>query len=240
MTQSAFRAALTDAGLPVPPGLTDGRGQAAGRRYGVYRNNVAVGLSDALEQAFPVIRTLVGDAFFRAMAGVFVRAHPPKSPLMMFYGDAFPGFLAGFPPVAHLPYLPDVARLERALRTSYHAADAAPVAPEVLLALTPEALERARLTLAPAVQVIGSAFPVLTIWQANTRGTPPPRAMQPEGVLIARPALDPVPQALTAAETVAVRALLSGVPLGQALTGTDAARLLGLLVSQAAITGVLP
>jgi len=239
MTQAAFRAALTDAALPVPPGLTDGAGQPAGRRYAVYRNNVAVALSDALEQAFPVIRKLVGEAFFRAMAGVFVRAHPPHSPLMMFYGADFPGFLASFPPVTHLAYLPDVARLELALRHSYHAADATPIKPEALLALTPEALEATRLALAPSVQVLSSAFPILSIWRANTQGTPPPQAMTPESVLIARPALDPAPSALTDAEAGAIGALMSGVPLGQALDGVDAARVLGLLVSNNAITGFL-
>ena len=239
VTQTAFRAALSDAALPVPPGLTDAAGQPAGRRYAVYRNNVAVGLSDALEQAFPVIRKLVGVAFFRAMAGVFVRAHPPQSPLMMFYGAEFPGFLMGFPPVAHLPYLPDVARLELALRASYHAADADPIAPAALAELPPDALEGVRLALAPAVGVLTSAYPILSIWRANTQENAPPPTMRPEAVLIARPALDPIATALTAPEAAAISALQSGTPLAQALDGVDAAHVLGLLLSQSAITGIL-
>jgi hypothetical protein len=56
-----------------------------------------------------VIHKLVGDAFFRAMAGVFLRAHPPGDPRLQLWGAKFPGFLARFDRVAHLPYLPDIA-----------------------------------------------------------------------------------------------------------------------------------
>ena len=47
---------------------------APARRFAVYRNNVAAGLIRALEARFPVTRRLVGDDFFRAMAGGFVAA----------------------------------------------------------------------------------------------------------------------------------------------------------------------
>lgn len=126
--QNTFAAALLNPEADVPLGLIDPQGRPVQKRFDVYRNNVASGLTRALEASFPVIRALVGEAFFGAMAVEFLRAHPPKSRLMMLYSDAFPPFLATFPPVADLAYLPDVARLEQALRESYHAADAPPPA----------------------------------------------------------------------------------------------------------------
>ncbi|MGL4280159.1 MAG: DNA-binding domain-containing protein, partial [Albidovulum sp.] len=152
MTQSDFHAALLDPERPAPHGLTDPEGRPAGRRFDVYRNNVAVSLTEALRQAFPVVRKLVGEAFFTAMAREHARRFPPRSPLLMFYGEDMPGFLAGFPPVAHLGYLPDIARLELALRQSYHAADAKPLAVETLQSLAPEAFLAARIRLAPALR----------------------------------------------------------------------------------------
>ena len=59
-----------------------------------------------------MVRLLVGEEFFRAMAQIHVRAHRPRSPLMFEYGDELPDFIAGFPPAADVPYLADVARLE--------------------------------------------------------------------------------------------------------------------------------
>src|SRR6056297_4262947 len=96
--QSTFRAALLDAEATRPDGLTDGAGAPAGRRFDVYRNNVAVSLADALEAAFPVIAKLVGTRNFRLLAGAFLRSHPPQSPLMMFYGAEMPTFLSTFGP----------------------------------------------------------------------------------------------------------------------------------------------
>ncbi len=241
MTQSEFRAALLDPERPAPSGLTDPQGRPAGRRFDVYRNNVTVSLTDALRQAFPVVRALVGDEFFAAMAREFLRAHPPPSPLLMFYGTEFPGFLAAFPPVAHLGYLPDIARLELALRQSYHAADADPVAPEALQSLAPDALVAARLALAPALRLLRSRWPIHAIWSANTRGTPVPKAVTAEDVLVVRPDYDPEPLCLPEGAAPFVAALMAGDTVGAALGAGgdfDLTATLGLLIGARAITAV--
>ena len=66
------------------------------RRFAVYRNNVAVGLIGALEARYPVSRRIAGDDLFRAMARAFVRAHRPRSPVMIAYGGEFPEFVADY------------------------------------------------------------------------------------------------------------------------------------------------
>jgi len=125
--QPDFAAALLNPSAPLPAGLIDPMGRPAPRRFDVYRNNVTLGLIRVLQAGFPATRTLVGEDFFAAMAREFLRAHPPKTRMMMLYGDEFAGFIAGFAPAAALGYLPDVARLEQAIRQSYHAGDAAPM-----------------------------------------------------------------------------------------------------------------
>ncbi|MCB2135820.1 MAG: putative DNA-binding domain-containing protein [Rhodobacteraceae bacterium] len=241
MSQSEFRAALLDPDRPAPPGVTDPQGRPAGRRFDVYRNNVTVSLTEALRQAFPIVRKLVGEEFFTAMAREFLRAHPPTSPMLMFYGEDMPAFLETFPPVAHLGYLPDIARLEGALRRSYHAADADPVAPEALQALSPDALVTARLTFAPASRLVRSRWPILAIWSANTRGTPAPKAAEAEDVLITRPDYDPEPLRLPQGAAPFVAALMAGETVGAALDAGgefDLTATLGLLIGARAIVAV--
>jgi len=95
-TVRAFAAALDEPYEP-PPAMTLGRmGAPDARRFSVYRNNVAVGLIGALEARYPVSRRLAGDDLFRATARAFVRAHKPRSPVMIAYGEEFPEFAANY------------------------------------------------------------------------------------------------------------------------------------------------
>ena len=238
--QAAFaRALLAPDSLP-PAGVVDPVGRPAPQRFAVYRNNVAVGLVRALEQAFPVVRRLVGDEFFAAMALVYLRAHPPRGPVLATYGADFAAFLDGFPPVAALGYLPDVARLEMALRDSYHAADAAPVAVERLTALAPEALMACRLRLAPSLRWLRSGWPVASIWRANTSGGAAP-ALRAEDVVILRPGFDPEPHVLPDGGADALDRLQQGATVAEAMETTEGgAALLTLLLQGQAIVEVLP
>jgi hypothetical protein len=214
--QTAFRAALLDPSRAAPVGLTGPDGGPAGKRFDVYRNNVTMALGEALEVAFPVLLKLLGEDFFRPMARAFLRAHPPESPVLMFYGAAMPGFLESFPPAQDWQYLPDIARLELALRQSYHAADAPPLDPQAL-ALPPERLMAARIGIAPAVRVLASDWPVHAIWRANTQADAPAPAMRPEELLIGRPGLDPGVWLLPPGGAGFVTALAGGRTLGVAL-----------------------
>lgn len=168
-SQTAFAQALLDPALDCPGGLTSWNGSDPRTRFAVYRNNVTVSLIDALADTFPVVRELVGEEFFRAMARVFVQAHPPRSRVMAYYGETFADFVASFAPAASVPYLADVARLEMARVRAYHAADVPPLDAEALrVALTdPRQLMFLRLALHPGVHVIASKFAVFSLWAAH-------------------------------------------------------------------------
>jgi len=188
--QTDFTNALLDPNRAHPKGLVDPFGRFAGKRFDVYRNNVVASLIDAMQIAFPLINKLIGDVFFKTMAGIYVRMHPPSSPLLMFYGESFPAFLEGFKHVADLPYLADVARLELARRRCYHAADTVPIDADMLADIAPEVLMASTFTLSPALELLSSPYPIFTIWNVNMIEDAPKPEAGGEFVLLTRPELD--------------------------------------------------
>jgi len=227
---AGFAAALFG---PAPPqGLAAPDPAELARRFAVYRNNVHHGLGRALAARFPVVERLVGGPFFAAMAREFLRAHPPGQPVIHEWGGEFPAFLAAFPPVAGLPYLADVARLELLRGEAYHAADATPVDPARLMAGDPAGLTVA---LHPSLRLFASDFPAVTIWQANQPASTSARvaASGPERALVARDRnLDVMVERLDAPAHRLVAALAGGAPLGRAAAaaGADPAPALALLI----------
>jgi hypothetical protein len=237
--QDSFAAALLDAGKPVPEGVTSHTGNQPARRFAVYRNNVVASLVKALGTRFPAVNRIVGEEFFNAMARVFVTEHPPRSPLLMTYGDDFADFIERFEPAANLPYLADVARLEAARTRAYHAADAKPVDTNLLRNIAPDALGGMCFVLHPSAEAVCSRHPIVTIWAMNAGEAKlgPIENWRPEDALIARPYLDVEVRSLPAGGVAFLIALIGGRTLAEAVAAAAsedadfdlAANLAGLL-----------
>lgn len=217
--QKAFAAALLDSSLPAPVGLLGPDGEPSTRRFNVYRNNVFIGLTNALRASFPCTAKLVGDEFFMAMARVFAAAHPPESPVLLHYGAEFPDFIASFPPAASLPYLADVARIERAGTEAYHARDVASLLPSAFAGVPPEQALFLRFRLHPSVRLLRSPFPAFMIWRMNAAdGTPEPVDLaESQDTLVLRPDAEVDVRQMLPASHDFMAALAQGMTLAQAL-----------------------
>jgi hypothetical protein len=217
--QRGFAAALLDPKLAVPPGLVGPDGEGSPKRFSVYRNNVVVGLTEALQANFPAVCRIVGDEFFRAMARAYVAWEPPTSPILLDYGAGFANFIAGFEPVASLPYLPDVARIERAWTEAYHAPEAVALEPAALAAIPSDRVGDIRFAVHPSLRIVRSQFPVLTIWRMNVAdGVPRPVDLESGGedALVLRVAAEVEVRSMPLGGPEFVAALANGEALTEA------------------------
>ena len=217
---AAFSPALLDPEHETPALVAGPNGKAAKKRYNVYRNNVTVSLIDALAASFPATQRITGVEFFRAMARFHVRETPPTSPLLFEYGRDFPEFIERYEYARSLPWLADVARIERAWLDAYHAADAQPLAPEILASIPAEQLPDTVLTPHPATHIVRSRYPALTIFSANRVDDPVGRitATEPEDALITRPYMEAIVHHLPPGGAVFLSHLIAGETLGAAVT----------------------
>lgn len=213
-----FAPALTNPDAETPVGVIGPNGKGAIKRYNVYRNNVTVSLIDALAGIFPAVQRLAGAEFFRAMARFHLRDTPPTSPLLFEYGRDFPAFIEEYEYAQSLPWLADVARVERAWLDAYHAPDVQPLAADALASVPPEHLAGLVFTPHPASRIVRSHYPALTIFAANRGDDPvgPIEAIDPEDALITRPDMEVVVRHLPPGGAEFLIFLISGEPLGVA------------------------
>jgi len=216
--ETSFAEALLDADRPIPFGINAHNAAVSARRFAVYRNNVVAGLVKALKSRFAVVEKIVGEEFFAAMARVFVKEQPPRSPLLATYGDDFPAFIAGFEPARGLAYFADVARLEAARTRSYHAADATPLDAQHFATLDADAVGDIRIDMHPSTEVVRSAYPILTIWAMNSgeQELAPIENWRGEDALISRPYLEVEVRALPPGGAAFLLALAAGRRLCEA------------------------
>jgi hypothetical protein len=247
--EQVFAAALLDPELACPDDLRTWNHSDPAVRLAVHRNNVISSLVSALADSFPVVHELVGDAFFRAMAAVFVRQSPPRSRVLALYGEHFPAFIETFEPAQAAPYLTDVARLEMARWQALHAADVPPVPAEQVQAALADVdrVAELRLGLQPGLRCLDFGFAAVSIWAAH-QGQGELSEVDsntPESALILRDDMDVLVLPVPAASTAFARALQAGQTLGEAAVQTqanhpdlDLGATLGLLLRHGALTSV--
>lgn len=213
-----FTPGLLDPAAQRPEDVTGPHGKKAEKRFDVYRNNVTVGLVNALASMFPATKRIVGEEFFRAMVKLYVRASPPRSRLLAEYGADLADFVEHFPPLAELPWLADVVRIERAWLDAYHAADAAPLAASGLAGIQQEQLGQLVFEPHPATRIVRSAWPAVTIFSKNREEAEigPLDVDEGEDALITRPELDVLVMRLPAGGATFLEMLMSGATLLEA------------------------
>lgn len=183
----------------------------------IYRNTVLHGAVEALRANFPVVEQIIGTEMFQQVGVDHASGCPPRRPVLAMYGARFPDWLDEQTWISDLPYLADVARVERLRTESMFAVDAD--------ALSIEHIDRCsdwqslNLSLHPATRFDWFGGPAMRIWLAHQQ--PISGAInldwQAEGALFTRPRLSVQSMLLDGA----CHSLLFGIRAGESV-GTAA------------------
>ena len=189
----------------------------------VYRNNYRGNMYDALAGAYPVIKQLVGDDFFRLLARKFIEQYLSHSANLHLYGSELADFVATFVPARELVYLSDMAALEWACHVAYFAADEAPLDLDMLAQISSELYPDLILHTHVACQVVRSRYPITAIWQAHQTGADSDFHINldcgPSIALVSREK-DVLVRELAEVEADWLSRIQAGIPLGFATAAT--------------------
>mgnify|MGYP001566006128 CR=1 FL=1 len=152
-----------------PPVLSPQRGTPGVERLAVYAGGYVARTREALAQMYEAVRHVVGDRAFAELARRYAIHHSSHDYNLNLRGRHLPEFLATDPLTDPLPFLPDLARLERLISQAFHAREAASLDSAQLRGLSLEAWSATRLVFQPSVGVVASAWPIVDIWEARTR-----------------------------------------------------------------------
>jgi hypothetical protein len=203
-------------------------------RLGAYVGGYPARLEEALAEAFPALRHVLGaDAF-----GDLVARYLPHVPAGIYnlndVGANLPAYLEADALAGAMPFAPDLARLELAVQRAFHATLAPAFDRAPLAAWTPADWERAIVRFQPGVAVVRSPWPIHDAWKARTR----PRDAVASGfdgpaqdVVVFRRGWRVAVDAVAADEAGVLDGLLAGERLGDAMARLETAGVPGETVT---------
>jgi putative DNA-binding protein len=197
---------------PLPPDLLEFQhhfaaalDRPASGAMAVYRNTVLHGAVEALRSNYPVVEQILGGDMFEAVAVDFASTCPPETPVLALYGAELADWLGHQGWIGDLPYLRDVARVERLRVECLFAADREP---------NPSKKSNGGLRLHPAVRFTWLSTPAMSIWLAHQQPLTSDFAPDwvAEGAFFSRP--DPF-TLMPAVIDPAAHRVLAGLRLGE-------------------------
>ena len=132
----------------------------------VYRNGYLKTCTDALAASYPVVRSLLGDDYFRTLARAYVEAYPPTAGTLVGYGSHFAEFLGSRSDEHGLAYLSDAAAIDAAWLASHFAKDVVALAPADVESISAKGIDisTVRVKLTPPTQLVRLHYHVVEIW----------------------------------------------------------------------------
>jgi hypothetical protein len=187
----------------------------AAERAGIYANAYFYRLLDALKEDFSATFAVAGaDEFHNLITGYLI-AHPPTEPSLHYAGRYLADYLGGSPMFERWPFMADLARLERALIESFHAADAPALDRAAVQSIPAEKWPAIGLRFHPAAHLLNLQWRVDAILRAVVQNCELPQALaEPVTLIVWRKQAQVLHRPAEPAEAMALNLIERGSDFG--------------------------
>ena len=212
----------------IRPGSAEGdavdflnpQGSASGQeRMSVYAGGYVARIREALAETYQAVGHVMGEDAFTRLAEGYAEAYPSHSYNLSDASKDLPAFLEQSTWKENLPFLPDLARLERLIAESFHAFAKNPLDVSALAGLREDSYNDLRVEFQPFVKILSSSWPVVDLWAA--RKVPISNINiklegRPQCALIYRREFEVFCRSISSFEYEFLKSFLSGKTLGEA------------------------
>ncbi len=186
----------------------------AEQRLEIYYNAYRLRIIEALANAYPNLKALLGDDWFDRIARSYIDEYPSTYRNMRWVGDQMAVHLAKELP--EHPIAAEMAAFEWALGLAFDVEDAPVLSLQDLAGIPPESWPGLIFKLHPSVQLLALNWNVLLVWQALDNGQiPPPAERIDEPCVVWRKGMDSHYRALDDKEYKAIQQISAGSNFGE-------------------------
>jgi hypothetical protein len=214
--QADFQAYIFDnvKGAAFKSQIIDDKKVGVKKRLGIYYDAYRLRIIEALSQAYPNLKNLLGDALFDKTARAYIDLYPSTYRNMRWVGDKMSAHLAKT--LTKHPIAAEMATFEWALGLAFDATDAPILTLQDLAEIPPENWADLHFKFHPSVQLLALKWNVLLTWQAlNAEETPPVAAQINEPCVVWRKELNSHYRSVDLAEYAAIQQLMAGASFGE-------------------------
>ena len=213
--QSDFQAYLMDdvKGAAFKVHIVNDKKVGAKKRLGIYYDAYRLRIIEALANAYPILKALLGDEVFNRTARSYIEQYPSTYRNMRWVGDQMQTHLQKILPQHAVAS--EMAAFEWALSLAFDAEDVPSVTLQDLALIPLEDWADLKFVFHPSLRMLQLQWNVLPIWGAlNGEETPPKAAKKNVTCLIWRMNLNSHYRSLDAAEHAALQSAIAGASFG--------------------------
>ena len=213
--QSDFQAYLMDdvKGAAFKAHIINDKKVGVKKRLGIYYDGYRLRIIEALANAYPILKALLGDEVFNRTARSYIEQYPSTYRNMRWVGDQMQTHLQKALPQHAVAA--EMAAFEWALSLAFDAEDVPSITLQDLALIPPENWADLKFVFHPSLRMLQLQWNVLPIWAAlNGEETPPKAAKKKVSCLIWRMNLNAHYRSLDAAEHAALQSAIAGASFG--------------------------
>jgi len=215
--QTAFQEAILGEAQDMPGSIMASRQQTAVERFAIYSEAYRLRLAEFISNDYPVLRNVLGDEGFDALAQAYIEVTPSTYRNARWYARGLPDFMQTYEPWQGTS-IADLASFERALADAFDAADADTIDVAALAGVAAEDQPRLGFAFQPGLTLLSLAQGIVAAHEAVLEGTEalPPSGSDKERVLVWRhPSLQSFYRVLDEDEALALDSASAGATFAE-------------------------